>query len=76
MQIEFYNDIKNIKLLNCYSNEGGSWKKSEIIFIEDFRIKINLNEKFTSERGRINCSLREKGGYWRWMGIQFVIANL
>ena len=75
VQIEFYNDIKNIKLLNCYSNEGGSWKKSEIIFIEDFKIKINLNEKFTSERGRINCSLREKGGYWRWMGIQFVIAE-
>ena len=75
VEVEFYDNVKNIQLLNCYSNEGNNWKKSEIKFIDDFKIKINLVEKFTSERGRINCSLREKGGYWRWMGIQFVIAE-
>ena len=34
--------------------------------------QIIINEKFTTERGRINCSLNDKEG-WRWFGIQFVI---
>ena len=38
-------------------------------------IKILINEKFLGERGRINCSLRVDGGFWRWLGIQFVIAE-
>ena len=74
--VEFFNNIKNIKLLNCYSNEQNSWRKSELKYLEDFKIKINLIGKFTTERGRVNCSLRESDGSWRWLGIQFVIRNL
>ena len=74
--VEFFNDIKNIKLLNCYSNELNTWRKSEIEYLNDFKIKINLVGKFTSERGRINCSLREPNGSWRWLGMQFVVAEL
>ena len=36
---------------------------------------VVLKEKFKSERGRINCSLWEKSGKWRWLGIQYVIAE-
>ena len=75
VKIEFFKYIKNLNNINCYSNEGNKWRKSEIIFIEKNIIKINLNEKFLGERGRINCSLREEDGYWRWLGIQFVIAE-
>ena len=28
-----------------------------------------------SERGRINCSLLDNSGKWRWLGIQYVIAE-
>ncbi len=73
--VEFFNDMKNIKLINCYSNEENKWQKSEIDFISDYKIKINLKGKFTTERGRINCSLREKNGLWRWLGMQFIIAE-
>ena len=38
-------------------------------------LEILLKEKFKSERGRINCSLWEEGGKWRWLGIQYVIAE-
>ena len=38
-------------------------------------LKIYINEKFTDERGRINCSLRDETGFWRWLGIQFVISE-
>jgi peptidoglycan/xylan/chitin deacetylase (PgdA/CDA1 family) len=74
--VEFLDEIKNIELLNCYSNELNSWRKSEIKYLDSFRIKINLIGKFTTERGRINCSLREPDGSWRWLGMQFVVAEL
>ena len=60
--VEFFEDIKNIKLLNCYSNELNLWRKSKIEYISNFKIKIKLMGKFTTERGRINCSLRESDG--------------
>ena len=74
--VEFFDDLKNIKLLNCYSNEQNTWRKSEIEYLKNFKIKINLIDKFTTERGRVNCSLRESNGSWRWLGIQFVVSNL
>ena len=67
--------MKNIKLINCYSNEENKWKKSEIIFLDENKIEIKLKGKFITERGRINCSLREDNGLWRWLGMQFVIAE-
>ena len=72
---EFLNSLKNINQINCYSNEGNTWRNSKINFIDDKNIEILLVDKFIGERGRINCSLREKNGFWRWLGIQFVIAE-
>ena len=37
--------------------------------------QIFINEKFTGERGRVNCSLRDSSGFWRWLGIQFVVSS-
>ena len=72
---EFYKDIENLKLISCYSNEGNKWKKSKIKFISEDVLEIYIDEKFIGERGRINCSLRDSSGFWRWLGIQFVIAE-
>ena len=75
VKIEFLNNMKNINQINCFSNEGNIWRKSEITFINELNIEIKLKEKFLGERGRINCSLREENGFWRWLGIQFVLAD-
>jgi peptidoglycan/xylan/chitin deacetylase (PgdA/CDA1 family) len=75
VSIEFFEDIKNIKEINCYSNEENKWRKSKIDFTNNFQININLQGKYTTERGRVNCSLRENNGLWRWLGMQFVIAE-
>ena len=72
--IEFFEDM-DIKSINCYSNENNQWRKSNIEFLSNHKLKININEKFTTERGRINCSLRESNGLWRWLGMQFVVAE-
>ena len=75
VKIKFFEDLIDIKNINCYSNEGNVWKKSNISFLNKNEITILINEKFKSERGRINCSLLEREGGWRWLGIQYVIAE-
>jgi len=74
VKIKFYENLINIKNINCYSNEGNVWNKSNIQFESDYELTVLLREKFKSERGRINCSLREESG-WRWLGIQYVIKE-
>ena len=75
VKIKFYENIKNLNLINCYSNEGDSWRQSKIMFISKNILQISIDEKFVGERGRINCSLRDPSGFWRWLGIQFVISD-
>ena len=74
VKIEFYN-IKNLKSVSCYSNEGDKWRQSNTNFENSNTLLINITEKFVGERGRINCSLRDPSGLWRWLGIQFVIGE-
>ena len=71
--IEFFNEQKNIDKINCFSDEGQGWDKSNISFSEN-KLFINLREKFLSRRGRINCSLNDVDG-WRWFGTQFSIEQ-
>ena len=75
VKIEFFDNINNLSQINCFSNEGNNWRNSNISFLEKNILQIKISEKFIGERGRINCSLREKSGFWRWLGIQFVIAE-
>ena len=75
VKIEFYENINNLSQTTCFSNEGNRWRNSEIKFEENNTLEINIVEKFIGERGRINCSLKEKNSFWRWLGIQFVISG-
>ena len=75
VKIEFFNNIKNLKTVSCYSNEGNKWRQSNVKFENSNTLLINIAEKFVGERGRINCSLRDPSGLWRWLGIQFVISD-
>jgi len=75
VKIQFYENLINIKNINCYSNEGNQWRKSDIKFLNSNELLITLKEKFKSERGRINCSLLEKNSRWRWLGIQYVLEE-
>ena len=76
VNIKFYDNLIDIKNITCYSNEGNKWRRSEIKFLNKSEILILISEKFTTERGRINCSLLGNNGKWRWLGIQYVIAEL
>ena len=75
VKIEFYENIDNLKSITCYSNEADKWRMSEIFFTKNNEVQIVIKEKFIGERGRINCSLKDSSGFWRWLGIQFVISE-
>ena len=71
--VTFFDDQKNINNINCFSDEGGKWEKSNISFNQN-TLKLNFREKFNFRRGRINCSLNDEG-IWRWFGVQFSIKK-
>ncbi len=71
--VEFFQNQKNIEKINCYSNEGNKWEKSDIILNNNV-LSIKFREAFLPRRGRVNCSLNDNGK-WRWFGTQFIITN-
>ena len=75
VRIEFYENLKNLNSINCFSNEENKWRNSKIKFDGKFNLNITLEGKFVTERGRINCSLRENNNFYRWLGIQFVVKE-
>ena len=73
LSIEFYPEQKNLNKINCFSDEGNEWDKSNIELINQ-KLKINFRDKFTFRRGRVNCSMQDNEG-WRWLGIQFSVKE-
>ena len=71
--VEFFDEQKNIENINCYSNDGGEWKKSNLKF-EKNKLIVDFEKPFLPRRGRINCSLNDDGK-WRWFGTQFIVAK-
>ncbi|MFL2878286.1 MAG: polysaccharide deacetylase family protein [Candidatus Pelagibacter sp.] len=71
--IEFFENQKNIKKINCFSDEGNKWDKSNIVF-NDRKLHVNFRDKFLFRRGRVNCSLNDNG--WHWFGIQFSVKEI
>ena len=71
--VEFFQEQKNLKNINCFSDEGNKWEKSQVYFNKNI-LNIKFRDKFIFRRGRINCSLNDSG-IWRWFGIQFSIEQ-
>ena len=72
-EVKFFKEQKNLNNINCYSNEGNKWEKSNTYF-SNYTLTIKFREPFVPRRGRINCSLNDNGK-WRWFGIQFPIKE-
>ena len=71
--VEFFDEQKNINNINCFSDEGDNWEKSNIKFNQN-TLKLNFRDKFNFRRGRVNCSLNDDG-IWRWFGVQFSVKQ-
>ena len=66
--------INNLKgnSLDCFSNPAGIWNKQKIINIKNDRVKITLNDAYSTGRARLNCTIRVDDK-WYWFGYQFLI---
>ena len=73
LTVEFFSEQKNLDNINCFSDEGNQWEKSNIRFNKN-TLHINFREKFLFRRGRVNCSLNDDGT-WRWFGVQFSVKQ-
>ena len=73
MYIEFFEKQNNLNLINCFSNESGEWKNTDLELKKN-KLIVNFKKKFDFRRGRINCSMNDKKG-WRWLGVQFSILE-
>ena len=71
--VEFFDEQRKIDNINCFSNEGNGWEKSNISVLQS-TLKLKFREKFNFRRGRVNCSLND-GGIWRWFGVQFSVKQ-
>ena len=71
VEINFFDEQKNMKNINCFSNEGNEWRNPIMKFKKN-TLEINFREKFTFRRGRVNCSVKD-GDIWRWLGIQMSV---
>lgn len=70
-EVEFFENQKNLNNINCYSNEGNTWAKSNTNFLNN-KLTIKFRDTFIPRRGRVNCSLNDNEK-WRWFGVQFVV---
>ena len=73
MIVEFFKNQKNINSINCFSNEGKGWNKTNLT-INNNKMNVKFRDKFNFRRGRINCSMQDDTG-WRWFGIQFSVEK-
>ena len=71
--VEFFKEQKNISNINCFSDEGNKWEKSNVIIQKNI-LKIKFRDKFLFRRGRVNCSLNDNG-VWRWFGVQYSVKT-
>lgn len=65
--------IKNLNSISCYAPDG---KKLRIERLGAARIEIRMDKKFSPGRSRVNCTLLDKGGRWRWFGRQFFVPKI
>ncbi len=73
MKVEFFK-VQEISNINCFSNEGNGWDKSNLE-LENNLLKISFRDQFNVRRGRINCSIKDDEG-WRWFGVQFILKDI
>ncbi len=62
--------LGNLSGLNCFASAG----EPEVMKL-DQRIELRFATALPAGRVRINCTLRDDSGRWRWFGTQFVVAK-
>lgn len=63
--------LANLDRLNCYASNQDT--ALPVHRLGENRIEVRMTKPFPPGRGRINCTLPDRSGRWRWLGQAFVI---
>ena len=63
-------DIGNLKNLGCFSSSEG---RARVEILGNRRVEVRLKNPLPRGRSRINCTLRDQSGRWRWLGTIFYV---
>ncbi len=63
-------DDKKAKSLDCFVFDSKGQVDSEIYKFNE-RIEIRLSRELSPGRSRMNCTVKDSDGNWRWFGHQF-----
>jgi len=64
--------VKGLSRLACYySGEG----RLRIERLGEARIEVRTDAAFPPGRSRINCTMPDRSGRWRWYGLQFYVPQ-
>jgi peptidoglycan/xylan/chitin deacetylase (PgdA/CDA1 family) len=63
---------KRLSRIACYASRQG---KVNVERLGEHRIEVRAPKAFPPGRTRINCTLLEKNGRWRWLGMQYLVPK-
>ena len=63
-------DDKKVKSLDCFIFDSKGQVDREIYKFNE-RIEIRLSRELSAGRSRMNCTVKDSDGNWRWFGHQF-----
>lgn len=64
--------VKRLSRIACYATRQG---KVNVERLGERRIEVRAREAFPPGRTRMNCTLLEKNGRWRWLGMQYLVPK-
>jgi len=63
--------VTGLDRLMCYASNQDA--PAPLQRLGENRIEVRMPAPFQRGRGRINCTLPDRSGRWRWLGQSFVI---
>ena len=63
---------KRLANLRCYASHQG---KVQLERLGERRIEVRMKNALPPGRTRVNCTIQEKRGRWKWFGIQFLMQK-
>lgn len=64
--------VKRLSRIACYATRQG---KVNVERLGERRIEVRAPKAFPPGRTRMNCTLLEKNGRWRWLGMQYLVPK-
>ena len=65
--------VAGLARLNCFASHISSAVRTERL--GPSRIEVRFDQPFPPGRSRINCTLRDRSGRWRWLGRLFYVPK-